>query len=146
MSIIHDIVPEEMKMTRVVPMLNQVRELSSAITRGVARIFSEVRTILQTAPYPSTLPSPPPKKSNYVVSLRVFFCIHQMTLATCKILCRVFGSIDWCTSIIYHTIRLHTFLGSITGRCWRRKSSLMLFRIRRSGIRIILLLGSFCRF
>ena len=98
-----------MKMTRVVPMLNQVRELSSAITRGVARIFSEVRKILQTAPYPSLPPPPPNQKSNYVVSLRVFFCIHQMTLATCKILCRVFGSIDWCTSIIYHTIRLQTF-------------------------------------
>ena len=50
-----------------------------------------------------------------------------MTLATYEILCRVFGSIYWCTSIIYHiacvegglytgyyhAIRLHTFLDSL---------------------------------
>ena len=69
LSIIHGIVPKEMKMTRVVPMLNQVRELSSAITRGVARIFSEVRKILQTAPYPSLPPSPPPPPTKKVITL-----------------------------------------------------------------------------
>ena len=71
-------------------------------------------------------PPPSQKKNNCVVSLRVFSA-YEMTLATCKILCRLFGPIDWCTSIIYHTIRLHTFPDS-------------------SGIRTILLLGSFCRF
>ena len=47
--------------------------------RGVARIFSEVRTILQITLHPHTLP--PPKKNfrderfGYVVSLTVFFRI-----------------------------------------------------------------------
>ena len=51
----------------------------------------------------------PNYRFGYVVSLRVFSAF-EMTLATYKIICRVFGSIDWCRSIIYHTIRLRKFL------------------------------------
>ena len=70
---------------------------------------------------PSLRPPPPEEKKQqqqpsliiyrfgYVVSLRVFSAF-EMTLATYKIICRVFGSIDWCRSIIYHTIRLRKFL------------------------------------
>ena len=62
-----------------------------ATSRGVARIFSEVRTILQIALHPTrNSPNPPPpitttttttnksfldKKFVYVVSLTVFFCL-----------------------------------------------------------------------
>ena len=72
-----------------------------------------------------------------------------MTLATSGILCQVFGSIDWCTSFIYRTIRPHTlpdsllyfvtrFVSSFLSRCsaWIRKekvsiwSSLYRFWIR----------------
>ena len=52
----------------------------ASYNRGVARIFSEVRTILQNTLHP---PPPPPRKKKtfldlrfgYVVSVTVFFCI-----------------------------------------------------------------------
>ena len=74
----------------------------SAVIRDVVRIFSEVRTILQITLHPH---SPPPKKKtssikHLIVSLRVFFCIWNDISSLWNTL-SVFGSIDWCTSIIY---------------------------------------------
>ena len=78
-------------------------EYKEYMYRGVARIFSEVRAILQIALPPPSGPPPPEEKKTttafpnyrfgYVVSLRVFSAF-EMTLATYKIICRVFGSID----------------------------------------------------
>ena len=106
--------------------------LYTVARRGVARIFSEVRTILQITLHPPPRPFPAPKnfswfKIRLVVSLTVFFLYTKFTLATYEILCRVFGSIYWCTSVIYHiacveeglytgyyhAIRFHTFLDSL---------------------------------
>ena len=98
--------------------------------RGVARIFSEVRTIFQITLHPHTLPPPQKKLSWWKIWLRCksnSFFPHIMTLATYEILWRVFGSVYWRTSIIchiayvqgdlytgyYHAIRLHTFLVSL---------------------------------
>ena len=69
---------------------------SSCGYRGLARIFSEVRTILQITFHPT----PPPKKKKLSwlkIWLRCkpnsFFSPYEMTLATYEILCQVFGSI-----------------------------------------------------
>ena len=56
--------------------------------------------------------------TNNFPKLKSLFCIYEMTLATCKILCRVLGSIDWCMSIVCLTcnLRLRTFPGNfVTG-------------------------------
>ena len=82
--------------------------------RGVARIFSEVCTILQSNLHPH--PSPTKKLPWLKIWLRCkpksFFCAYKMTLAAYEILCRVFGSIEWCMSIIYHlySMRVHRLL------------------------------------
>ena len=90
--------------------------INEFIFRGVVRIFSELRTILQIALHHSFLPEK--KKLPWLrIWLRCkpksFFSTYEMTLAAYEILCRVFGSIDWCTSITFHTIRLHTFPDSL---------------------------------
>ena len=67
--------------------------------------------------HPTALtPPPPPKKKildwrfGYLVSLRVFSAYEW--------LCRVFESINWCTSIVYHKIRLYHFTGLVTLFCY----------------------------
>ena len=71
-------------------------------------------------PLPPPPPPPPLKKKQNsliidfgsVVGLRVFSA-YEMTWATYEIICWLFGSIDWCISIIYHKIRVHTLPDSL---------------------------------
>ena len=84
-------------------------------TQGLDGIFSEVRTIFQIAFTPRLHPPPPQKKIldwrfGYLVSLRVFSAYEW--------LCRVFESINWCTSIVYHKTRLYHFTGLVTLFCY----------------------------
>ena len=69
---------------------------------------------------PPRPPPPPPKKKDSLIKDLVVFSAYEIILATCMIL---LVSRVW----IHQTIRLHNFSDS-------------------KGIRIILLLGSFCRF
>ena len=61
----------------------------------------------QPPPPPPPKKRPPPQKKRpwFKIWLRSkprVFSAYEMTLAAYEILCRVFGCIDWCTSIFYH--------------------------------------------
>ena len=101
-----------------------VLSVFSIVSRGVVRIFSEVRTILQIAVYcvnPTPNPRPSPKKTliwGLVASVRVFFCIWNDISNLWNTFSGVW--VHWLIDVnhlscnkAYHAIRLHTFPDSL---------------------------------